>query len=92
MKVIKRLHNSKGIALYYIIYHLGFPRLLTHGYLEDKSMNYMIITKFDADLEYMFTQHKREFSLQTIITIGVLMLDNLEKFHSLGYIHNDMKP
>lgn len=52
----------------------------------------MVITKFDADLECIFTQYKRQFSLQTIITIGVLMLENLEKFHSLGYIHNDMKP
>ena len=30
--------------------------------------------------------------MQSIITIGVQMLDILEKFHSLGYVHNDMKP
>ena len=34
---------------------VGFPRLLTHGYFEEKGMNYMVITKFDVDLEYMFT-------------------------------------
>lgn len=65
---------------------------MTHGYLEEKSMNYMIITKFDADLEYLFSQYRRRFSLQTIVTIGVHMLEILEKFHSMGYIHNDMKP
>jgi hypothetical protein len=40
LKEIKKLHNSKG-----------FPRLLTHGYLEDKLLNYLVITKFDTDLE-----------------------------------------
>ena len=109
MKVIKRLHNSKGTCnyvgntpiKYFLInlikripnqFEIGFPRLLTHGQIEEKGLNYMIITKFDADIEYMFTQAKRKFSLQTIITIGILMLEILEKFHSLGYVHNDMKP
>ena len=30
---------------------IGLPRLLTHGYFEEKGMNYMVITKFDVDLE-----------------------------------------
>lgn len=55
-------------------------------------MNYMVITKFDYDLEFVYSQNKRKFSLQTIVTIGVLMLDILEKFHNMGYVHNDMKP
>ncbi len=30
--------------------------------------------------------------MRTILSIGMQMLDILEKFHSLGYIHNDLKP
>ena len=52
----------------------------------------MVITKFDSDLEMMYSYYKRKFPLQTILTIGIQILDLLEKFHSLGYIHNDMKP
>lgn len=57
LKVIKRLQSSKGKSPRNVslIWSVGFPRLLTHGYLEDKQMNYMVITKFDADLEYIFT-------------------------------------
>jgi hypothetical protein len=28
--------------------------MLTHGYLEDLSLNYMVITKFDTDIETLF--------------------------------------
>jgi len=28
--------------------------MLTHGYLEDLSLNYMVITKFDTDIESLF--------------------------------------
>ena len=50
--MIKRLHNSKGNLVK--IYSIGLPRLLTHGYLEEKMLGYMIITKFDVDLEYLY--------------------------------------
>ena len=50
---------------------VGFPRLLSYGYLEDRHMNYLVMTKLDADLEYMFQQSRRRFSLQTVVTIGM---------------------
>ena len=28
--------------------------MLTHGYLEDLSLNYMVITKFDTDIDSLF--------------------------------------
>ncbi len=96
LKDIKKLHNSKGEHQYspwlIDLYHKGFPRLLTHGYLEDKLLNYLVITKFDIDLESLYSMNKKRFHLSTILTIGVLMLEILEKFHVLGYVHNDLKP
>lgn len=55
-------------------------------------MNYLVITKFDIDLESLYAMNKKRFHLSTILTIGVLMLEILEKFHVLGYVHNDLKP
>ena len=52
----------------------------------------MIITKYDVDLEIIYAACQRKFKLQTIITIGNMMIENLERFHQLGYIHNDLKP
>lgn len=91
LKDIKKLHNSKG-TFRNSNDTIGFPRLLSHGYLEDKLLNYLVITKFDIDLESLFTLNKKRFNLSTILTIGILMLEILEKFHALGYVHNDLKP
>ncbi|CDW82169.1 protein kinase-like protein [Stylonychia lemnae] len=85
--------NQYNIKVTYgLIVSIGFPRLLTHGLLEEHQLSYMVITKFDCDLELMFTYYKRKFPLQTILLVGMQMLDLLEKFHSLGFVHNDMKP
>lgn len=56
LKDIKKLHNSKGMYLTNLTPFrvLGFPRMLTHGYLEDLSLNYMVITKFDTDIDSLF--------------------------------------
>ena len=91
---LRKLKNytTLEVSSIYLFNRKGFPRLLTHGYLEDRLLNYFVITKFDTDLESLFTMNKKRFHLSTILTIGVLMLEILEKFHVLGYVHNDLKP
>ena len=34
----------------------------------------------------------RHFSRQCVVSIGLQMIDLLEQFHSLGYVHSDLKP
>ena len=33
-----------------------------------------------------------KFSIQTVISIGLSLLNGLEKIHESGYVHNDLKP
>jgi len=51
-----------------------FPRLLSNGFLEDKQLHYFVMPKYDIDLEALFVQHKRKFSLQTVLTIGLQLV------------------
>ena len=37
-------------------------------------------------------QNKRHFTIKCIITIGIHLLNLLERLHSIGYIHCDIKP
>jgi serine/threonine protein kinase len=69
-----------------------FPKLLAHGYLEDKNLNYLVMPKFDIDLERLFMMHKRKFKLETVVVLGLQLLERLEIMHNCGLIHNDLKP
>ena len=41
---------------------LGLPKLLTYGLLEENNLNFLVISKYDADLEKMFARAGRKFS------------------------------
>ncbi len=47
--------TAQKVLIYNLINDLGFPRLLSYGYLEELRLNYIVMTKFDADLESLFT-------------------------------------
>ena len=34
----------------------------------------------------------RRFSLKTVLMIGLQVIDRLEAFHKIGYLHRDVKP
>lgn len=59
-----------------------FPKLLTYGYLEDKKLNYIVMPKFDFDLERLFVLHKRKFKLETVVTLGFQIVERLEIMHN----------
>jgi len=48
--------------------------------------------KYDIDLERLFQQQKRKFKLETVITVGLQMVERLEIMHNFGLLHNDLKP
>lgn len=69
-----------------------FPKMLTHGFLEDRQLNYIVMPKYETDLEKMFNNYKRKFKMETIINLGFLIIERLEIMHNIGLIHNDLKP
>jgi len=69
-----------------------FPKLLANGHLEDKLLNYIVMPRYDIDLERLFQIYKRKFKLETVVTIGIQMIERLETMHNCGLVHNDLKP
>ncbi len=70
----------------------SFPKLLASGRLEEQPLNFIVMPKYDIDVERLFQANKRNFRLETVITLGLQMLDRLETMHNCGLIHNDIKP
>jgi serine/threonine protein kinase len=77
-----------------INYHLAnlYPKLLANGKLEDKQLNFIVMPKYDVDLERLFQMQRRRFKLETVITVGIQMVERLETMHNCGLVHNDLKP
>ncbi|KRT81248.1 protein kinase [Oryctes borbonicus] len=72
---------------------LGMPYYVASGSHETKEakLRFLIIPKFEKDLEQVFQSKKRRFNLKTVLTIAVQLLNTLEYIHDHGYIHSDIK-
>lgn len=69
---------------------VGFPKLLAHTHLNN---GYLMCTNLlGPSLSTLYKFCKNVFSLNTIITIGLRVLDLLERLHKTGHVHNDIKP
>lgn len=83
MKIIKRVAGAKGKlkfckqpvshALINYLYPIAnlYPKLLANGKLEDKELNFIVMPKYDVDLERLFQIQRRRFKLETVITVGI---------------------
>ena len=56
----------------------SFPKLLASGHLKEQPLNFIVMPKYDIDVERLFQAKKRKFRLETML--------------SCGLIHNDIKP
>lgn len=52
---------------------------------------FLILPKFEKDLEQIFQSKKCRFNLKTVLTIAIQTVDTLRYIHSKGYIHSDIK-
>lgn len=94
MRTIKRVAGTRCKWFLDIEYNTAnlFPKLLANGHLEDKFLNYIVMPRYDIDLERLFQIYKRKFKLETVVTIGIQMIERLETMHNCGLVHNDLKP
>ena len=61
-------------------------------FIQTCGLSYIIMPRFEIDLETALANHKRHFRLDQIIALGLLLLDRLEALHAIGYVHGDLKP
>lgn len=67
-----------------------FPQFFGAGHLKGKS--YHIIERLGQTLEFYQMMNKTQFSYKTVHQVGIQLVSLLEKFHSIGYVYNDLKP
>ena len=68
----------------------GIPEVYYFGHFQGK--NVMVMEKLGYSLENLFNKHKRKFSLQTVLLIGLQLLDLFQFIHKKKIIHRDIKP
>ncbi|XP_074062731.1 serine/threonine-protein kinase VRK2 [Macrotis lagotis] len=71
---------------------LGIPQFWGSGLAEynGKSYRFMVMERLGMDLQKIFVQ-KGRFQRETVLLLGVRMLDVLEYIHENEYVHGDIK-
>ncbi|CAD8079548.1 unnamed protein product [Paramecium sonneborni] len=68
----------------------GIP--LTYWFGSENEYNILVMELLGANLEELFNQCKRKFSLKTVLMIGQQMITRIEFLHNKNFIHRDIKP
>jgi serine/threonine protein kinase len=68
----------------------GFPKVYSSGIFQKQP--YIILERLGDSLKNIMKRSNRHFSTKCTMTIGIRLLDLLEKLHHQGFIHCDLKP
>ena len=75
--------NINGLEGFPLIYHSG----------NNKNKNYIILERLGPNLKQLFKYCNHHFSLQTILLIGIQILNRLQDFHfKTGFTYNNINP
>lgn len=72
---------------------LGVPAYVGSGGHENGGSKYrfMIMERFADDVDQIFAKCGKRFHIQTVLTLGIRIIDILEYIHAQGYVHADIK-
>jgi len=68
----------------------GYPRFYSCGHSSD--LTYMVMERLGPNLDVLLKYNGKGLSLKTVLLLGSQMLNRLERFHSKGFLHRDIKP
>ena len=68
----------------------GFPKVYGEGIHEGQP--YIILEKLGPSIDDLLCRIHGQFSLLTIMNIGISLINLIEKMHDKGFIHCDLKP
>lgn len=84
--ILEQLNKSEGNM------HIeGIPKVYLFDRMENKA-NFMIMEFLGPALSDLFQFKNKQFSLTTVLLIGIQMLQRIEFIHEKGFIHRDIKP
>jgi serine/threonine protein kinase len=69
---------------------VGFPDY--YGTANQEDSCYLIMQLLSKDLERVFNSHRRAFTVDCVLKLGLHMFDRIQKLHARGYLHRDIKP
>lgn len=81
-KIYRSLHRSH--------FGIGIPKI--YDYLQLQDYNIMVMQLLGPNLEDLFNDNNRKFTLSTVFMLAKQMIILLKQLHSAGYIHRDIKP
>ncbi|CAD8054365.1 unnamed protein product [Paramecium sonneborni] len=82
IREIKVLQDVKGLK--------GFPQLKFYG--RDDHYNFFMESYLGMNLEQLMRKCNGKFSQNTVLKIGVQLLERVQAFHEKNLIHRDIKP
>lgn len=87
---VSRYYNIEAEVLAKLRGKEGFPLFFEKFELE--GFNYTVMELLGETLHDLKKKYSGKFSLSTVISIGLQVLERLKSLHSSGYIHRDLKP
>ncbi|WUR04802.1 casein kinase I [Vairimorpha necatrix] len=70
------------------------PKIFSYGKININNIltNCLVMELLGKSLEEIFVENNRRFKLQTVVSLGIRMLESVELVHNKHFVHRDIKP
>jgi len=68
----------------------GIPKI--YEFLQTPDYNILVMELLGSDLEKLFENSNKQFSLSSVLHIGIDIINLIHNVHKTGFIHRDIKP